>query len=128
MKKEQPTRRNTVAFFGILYALSLFIIWRKTAWIDALTPMKGALIIIGLFAVLSVAPALTPVFRVVLSLTRRLGTMIFAILSLLVFFLILSPLALIMRMGGKRFLPDHREIEGTWYEKWSSGESPDKQY
>lgn len=128
MKKDQYIRRHSVVFFGILYALSLFLIWRKTAWIDPLTPMKGALVIVGFFAILAVAPALTPVFRGILSLTRRLGTVIFGILSLLVFFFILSPLALIMRMGGKRFLPDHREIEGTWYEKWSSGESPDKQY
>lgn len=45
-----------------------------------------------------------PVFKVALIVSGAIGNTIFKIISTLVFYLILTPLALVMRLLGKKFL------------------------
>lgn len=45
-----------------------------------------------------------PAFKVIMIASGRLGNFIFAVISLLVFFLLLTPIALAMRISGKAFM------------------------
>ena len=121
-------RRQSSWFFALLYLLAAFLIWRQTNLLRPLNPVRGLILAAGFALTLAAGPFLTPVFKVVTALTRRLGSLIFGLISLLVYFLILSPLAMVMRLGGKQFLSLKDEGEETWYQDWAPGESPDKQY
>lgn len=128
MTKPSRIQRQSMVFFAILYVLAIGILWTRSQWLRPLNPARALGLVAGLIIVLVIAPFLTPVFNAVLAVTRKLGSLVFALISLLVYFLILTPLAVAMRLGGKRFLSlDHRETD-TWYKAWTPGESPDKQY
>ncbi len=126
--KQNPIQRQSMVFFALLYLLAAGILWFRSEWLRPLNVGRALGLAGGLVLVLAAAPRLTPVFQAVLAVTRKLGTLIFALISLLVYFLILTPLAVVMRLAGKRFLDlKDREAE-TWYDAWSPGDSPDKQY
>jgi len=128
MNTPDRIRRQSRWFFAILYILAAFLLWRHTDLLRPLNPVRGLILAAGLTITLAAGPFLAPVFKVVTALTRRLGSLIFGLISLLVYFLILSPLAMVMRLGGKQFLSLKDDGEETWYEDWTPGESPDKQY
>jgi hypothetical protein len=45
-----------------------------------------------------------PAFKVVMIGSSQLGNFIFAVLSIIIFFLILTPIALVMKLAGKKFM------------------------
>lgn len=128
MIKPSRIQRQSMVFFAILYVLAIVIVWTRSQWPHPLNPARVLGLVAGLVIVLVIAPFLTPVFNAVLAVTRKLGSLIFALISLLVYFLILTPLAAAMRLGGKHFLSLGDNAAETWYEDWTPGESPDKQY
>lgn len=46
-----------------------------------------------------------PLFRLIMIGTGHIGNVIFGLISIIVFYLILTPLALVMRLCGKKFMP-----------------------
>ncbi len=95
-----------VRLFLLLLLLFLFlVIWRLTrgaALAERLPFLAAAAAVI---AVLMLVPRLFfPVFRVIVTGSSYVGSFIFSVLAILVFFLILTPIALVMRLAGKKFL------------------------
>jgi len=127
-KKPDRNRRQSVFFFAILYILAAGILWFRTEWLRPADLVHILALAGGFVVTVAVAPFLTPVFNAVTALTRRLGSFIFAVISLLVYFLILSPMAVVMRLAGKRFLPLDSGDEESWYVDWTPGESLEKQF
>ncbi|HDP93740.1 MAG TPA: hypothetical protein ENN40_00035 [Candidatus Aminicenantes bacterium] len=128
MMKPTPIQRQSMVFFAILYVLAIIILWIRIEWLHPLNLIRFLGLVAGLILVLVFAPFLTPAFKAVLAVTRKLGSLIFALISLLVYFLILTPMAVAMRLGGKRFLCLGDRKAETWYKEWTPGESPLKQY
>jgi hypothetical protein len=83
--------------------------------------------VIGLFMVL---PKLFfPAYRLILTGSGYIGNFIFGVISTLVFFLLLTPIAVIMRLLGKRFMSVRSEPSALSY--YEEGEDPgnvDKQF
>lgn len=95
-----------VRLFLLLLLLFLFLlIWRLTrasAWSERLPVLAGAAAAI---AVLLLVPRLFfPVFRAIVIGSSYVGSFIFSVLAVLVFYLILTPIALVMRLAGRKFL------------------------
>lgn len=91
-------------FLAILLALCAFITL-KTA------PRDGSARLIGWAAEALTAgffllqPKLFfPIFKVILTVTSKFGNLIFLLASLIVFYVLLTPLALVMRLFGKKFV------------------------
>jgi glucan phosphoethanolaminetransferase (alkaline phosphatase superfamily) len=105
MKKVTYQPRQVRIFLVLLLALAFLLTLKLTRhgsaearWLAlaAETFIAGVLLIFpGLFF---------PVFKMILIASSLLGNLIFAVISILVFFLILTPIALVMRALGKNFM------------------------
>ncbi|MBN2346308.1 MAG: hypothetical protein JXO51_07935 [Candidatus Aminicenantes bacterium] len=105
MKTIRYQPRQVRLFLAILLALLAFLTLRLTrgaapsariAWLAAEAAVIGIL--------MGFPRVFFPVYRVILTASGALGSAIFALLSILVFFLVLTPIALLMRLAGKRFV------------------------
>jgi hypothetical protein len=70
-----------------------------------------------------------PAFRAILFLSGRLGSLIFGVIATVVFYLILTPIAVVMRLSGKRFMPVRPDPAApTYYEPGENGHDFGKQF
>jgi hypothetical protein len=105
MKKNDYNPMQIRIFSIILFALLAFF----TTKIYLPDNIKLGLAIFSLEGILILLSILKPrifypVFKTALSFSAVIGSIIFTIISSLVFLVILTPIALIMRGSGKRFL------------------------
>lgn len=94
---------NSVVFFSIVYWISIYLAYLKPQFSN-LTLTNWLIVIIGFIAVIFAGIPLTPVFRTILKLTAYIGTFIFLILSIVIFYFVLTPMSFIMRIFGKVFV------------------------
>ncbi|MCJ7524008.1 MAG: hypothetical protein MUP71_02155 [Candidatus Aminicenantes bacterium] len=80
-------------------------------------------------ALLAFPKVFFPAFKVIMIASSRLGSFIFAVLAIMVFFLILTPMALVMRFFGKKFMdPDPNSSLSSYYSEAETGHDITKQY
>jgi membrane protein implicated in regulation of membrane protease activity len=130
MKKISYRPTQVRIFLALLLLLMLLLTFR-------LVPAKGSpgrwivmIIESVLVGLLMAAPrAFFPVFKIILIASGFLGNFIFAMLSIFVFYLILTPLALAMKVGGKKFLR-HRIDSSlpTYYEEAEERHNIERQF
>ena len=123
-------RINTAIFFTLLFWLLVyFLVMKKKLIVKELTPvLVGALILINLVIIFS-SGFLQPVFAGILKVTRKIGNLIFALISAVVYLGILTPIALFKRMTGKPLLQVKPETDReSYYEEWEPAPNLEKQY
>lgn len=120
---------NSAVFFVILYWLAVYAAQRLGHFLDgARWPLWLALAAGTLLPVVLARPLL-PVFEAVLAVTARVGSLVFALITAAVFFVLLTPLSLLMRLGGKVFMPRRFDrAAATYYEAWQVSEDASKQF
>jgi hypothetical protein len=81
-------------------------------------------------AVMMIIPkAFFPFYKVILIASGYLGNFIFAVISIVVFFLILTPISLIMKLFGKHFMhPVPDPSLSTYYDEGEVRQSIEKQF
>lgn len=119
MKKINYQPRQ-VRLFLVLLLLFLFLLtWRLTrgATLAGRLPfLAAAAAVIGIL--LLVPQRFFPAYRAILTGSAYVGSSIFALLSLIVFFLILTPIALAMRLGGRTFMKSRPDPSlASYYEE-----------
>jgi hypothetical protein len=70
-----------------------------------------------------------PIFRVIMVVTGYIGNFMFYVISAITFYLVLTPIALVMRLFGKEFM--HHKIDPTlptYYEEGSDEHDNEKQF
>lgn len=129
MKKVVYQAKNTRIFLGILFVLAVLVtikpvgfrIGARLPWLAAEAALAGLLI--------ALPKLFFPIYKIILIATGALGTFLFALISLIVFYLVLTPVALALRLFGKSFL--HVKADPalpSYYEEVPEGYDIEKQF
>ena len=129
-KEDRKKIVNTAVFFTILYWLLVyFLAIKNKILVKQLSLLVLAVIILINLVIILCSRYLQPVFAVVLKVTGKIGTLIFAVITTLVYFFILTPIALYKRVTRQKLLNAKIEKDKeTYYEEWEPSESIEKQY
>jgi uncharacterized membrane protein len=102
-------------FLVLLLAVAALLTWK---W----TPRTGPARLIGIGAeaailgfFLALPRLFFPAFKLIMAVTNRIGSLLFLVISTVVFFLLLTPLSFLMRLFGKKFLQVRRRAKASTY-------------
>jgi hypothetical protein len=130
MKKINYFAKNIRIFLLLLTAFSALVLWRGFKGVDGSLKIKiiAAIAILAVF--FSILPRLfAPAYKAIMIASGFIGNAIFLIIAAAVFFLLLSPLALIMRLFGKVFMTAHYDKSvASYFESPQVTHGYDKQY
>lgn len=117
-------------FLLLLTALSALILWRGFKGVDGLLKTKifFAFAVVALF--FSILPRLfAPAYKGILLVSGFVGNMIFLVIAAAVFFLLLTPLSLVMRLFGKEFMAVRYDKAAlSYFEDPQTAQGYEKQY
>lgn len=120
---------NSAVFFNILFWLIVFLLQRQSRFLSDAGVTTWLLLVSASLLLIPLAKPLLPVFEMVLRLTAKIGSLIFALITAVVFFLLLTPIALLMRLAGSVFMPRRSDARlATYYESWQVSEDVSKQF
>jgi len=130
MKKVPYQPKQVRIFLSLLFALAILLTLKitrhgavETRWLA----LAAEAVIIGMLLVFP--RVFYPVFKVIMIASGYLGSLIFAVLAIVVFFLILTPLALAMKISGKKFMhPAPDPSLPTYYLEAEAKHNITKQY
>lgn len=114
-----PGDKRALRRFGLVMSLALILIGALLLWRGG--PFRPFALAAALFFLAAlVAPAwLRPIQIVWMSLAIPMGWMMTRVILALVFFLAITPIALLGRMAGKRFLETHTDpSRPSYWEHW----------
>ncbi len=131
--KEVDTSKKALRSFGwvvggVLLVIAAVVWWRNdftlTTAAYVLGGIGGALVVLGLAAPV----VLKPVYRVWMALAVVMGFIMTRVILSVVYYLVMTPIGLVMRLFGKD--PMHRRIDpdaaSYWIEKSYDDESPER--
>ncbi len=131
--KEVDTSKKALRSFGwvvggVLLVIAAVVWWRNdfvlTTAAYVLGSLGAALVVLGL----AVPVVLKPVYRVWMALAVVLGFIMTRVILSVVYYLVMTPIGLAMRLFGKD--PMHRRIDpdatSYWIEKSYDDESPER--
>lgn len=121
---------NTAVFFSILYWLAVYFLAIKNKVVVSRLSGVAWLVIIGIYGVVVLCSTfLEPVFEWVLKVTGWMGSLIFGIVTTVVYYFILTPIALVKRVMGKPLMRVRIDKScSSYYEDWEPSESVEKQF
>lgn len=130
MKKINYSAKNIRIFLFLLAAFSALVLWRGFKGFDASLKMKIAAAIAVAALFFGIVPRLfAPAYKAIMVASGFVGNTIFLIIAAAVFFLLLTPLALIMRLFGKVFVTSHYDKSAaSYFESPQAVQGYDKQY
>ena len=102
-------------FLAILLAIFVLITLKATSPSGAARWIWLGLEAVVLGGFMAVPKLFFPIFRLIMVLSSKLGSLIFLIVSTVVFFIILTPMALVLRLFGKKFLLIRQDPKATSY-------------
>ena len=129
--KPIPYKPNQVRLFlAILYVVVMAALLRSG---PGLRPVRlPAAALSAACLLLALLPRwFFPAFRVILGASGRLGSLFFSLLTVFVVYLVLSPLSLVMRLLGKRFLHVRfrpRVAAASYYEEGEAAGDMSRQF
>jgi hypothetical protein len=132
-EKKQITKMELIhasIFYTIVLWLAFYflVLKHKLVFKEATWVTWAAIIGINLL-IIAVVRFLVPLFNLILIGTSKIGSFIFATISTIVFFFILTPIALFKRLTGKKLIETKIEKEKeSYYEPWEPAEDIEKQY
>jgi hypothetical protein len=130
MKKINYSAKNIRIFLVLLTVFSALILWRGFKNVDHSLKMEifVAIAVLALFFI--VLPRLfAPAYKVIMAVSGFVGNTIFLVIAGTVFFLLLTPLSLVMRLFGKKFMAAHYDkTTVSYFEDPQTAQGYDKQY
>jgi hypothetical protein len=129
MKKIEYQPKQIRIFLALLLAFGIFLTFKLTrgAGQARIAIIAGEIVLIGALA--AVPKLFFPVYRLIMIGSGYLGNFMFALISILVFFIILTPIALIMRLFGKKFMETRiSPALPSYYDEGEEGHDITKQY
>ena len=130
MKQINHSAKNIRIFLLLLTAFSALILWRGFKSVDASLKIEifAAIAVAELF--FSIFPGLfATVYKAIMIASGFIGNTIFLIIATAVFFVLLTPIALIMRLFGKVFMVSgYDKSAASYFESPQPAQSYDKQY
>jgi hypothetical protein len=130
MEKNNCSAKNIRIFLILLAAFSALVLWRGFKGVESVLKVRifAAMAAVVLFFVI-IPRWFAPIYKLILRASGFVGNTIFLIISTAVFFLLLTPLALIMRLFGKVFLPSRYDKgAASYFESPPAVQGYEKQY
>ena len=130
MKNTEPSAKNIRIFLILLTMVASLFLWQGFKGVDGLLKTKILVAIAAGALFFIFFPRLfAPVYKVVLRASGHIGNMIFLIVATIVFFVLLTPIALMMRLFGKKFLAAHYDKSAlSYFESPHVTQDYEKQY
>lgn len=130
MKKVTYQPKQVRIFLALLLLLAFLVTFKLTRHGAAQTRWLALAAEAAVIGALAVFPRIFfPIFKVIMIASSRLGSLIFAVLAIVVFFLILTPIALVMKIFGKKFMdPCPDPSLPSYYVAADAGHDISKQY
>jgi len=129
-KNTKQKALNAAIFFTILlWLLVYFLMIRHHLLVSRVTPVVWVVLIVIQVLIFLLATYLVPAFEFISKYTGKIGSFIFGMITTVVYYFILTPIAVFKRLTGKPLL--HVKIDKTqvsYYEQWESSVSIEKQY
>jgi hypothetical protein len=115
MAKLEYRPKQVRLFLVILLALAVLFTLKSTPRTGAgrWLWLGGEAVVLGFF--IAAPKIFFPAFRLIMAVTSKFGSLVFLVISTIVFFLLLTPLALVMRLFGKKFLLVRRSRKAASY-------------
>ncbi len=123
--------RNTAIFFTILYWLIIYLVLLKKNIknFNNISHLELLGLILGSLIIILISKFLVPLFEFVLYISKKIGSIIFSILSGFIFFFILTPISMVLKIRGKQFLQYKIDkAKSTYYEEYEKSEDITKQF
>jgi hypothetical protein len=117
-------------FLALLLALMIALTFKFTRH----GPGQSRILIMGIEVIvvgvlMAIPRTFFPLFKLILIGSSYLGNFIFALISIVVFSLILTPIALVMRLSGKKFMSTRIDVAlSTYYDEAEERQDIRKQY
>jgi hypothetical protein len=130
MKKTNYSAKNIRIFLLLLAVFSALVLWRGFKGADGSLKLKIWVVIAAVALFFSVLPRMfAPVYKLIMLASGFVGNAIFLVIAGAVFFLLLTPLSLVMRLFGKKFMATgYDKSAASYFEDPQSAQSYDKQY
>ncbi|HUU05565.1 MAG TPA: hypothetical protein VMZ49_06760 [Patescibacteria group bacterium] len=130
MKKVTYQPKQVRIFLTLLLILAFLLTFKLTKHGAGPSRWLALAIEAAIIGALLVFPRIFfPAFKVIMIASSRLGSFIFALLAISVFFLILTPMALLMKIFGKKFMdPYPNPSLPSYYSEAEAGHDIEKQY
>ena len=129
MKKVAYQAKNIRIVLAILFALAVLVTLKPVGFkIGARLPWLAAEAgLAGLF--LALPKLFFPLYKIIMIATGFLGTFLFALISLFVYYIVLTPIALVLRLFGKSFMKVKADPAApSYYEDVPAGYNIEKQF
>ena len=123
MKKIEFQPKQVRIFLTLLSLLLIFLTLNRMCGGEMSARYTTILVIIlaaGFF--LALPKLFFPAYRLIMIGSGHIGNLIFGVISTLVFFVFLTPIALAMKLFGKRFMSDRPDPSALSY--YEEGEDP----
>jgi hypothetical protein len=130
MKNTKYAAKNIRIFLILLIAFAALFLWRGFKNVDGLLKIKifVAIAVAALFFII-IPRLFAPAYKVIMIASGFIGNAIFLIIAAAVFFLLLTPLSLVMRLCGKVFMAAHYDKSAaSYFESPQVAKGYDKQY
>jgi hypothetical protein len=117
MKKVAYQAKNVRIFLAVLFVLAVLVTLKPVRFRpgDRWTWLAAEAALAAVF--IALPKLFFPVYRIIMIGTGALGTFLFTLISLVVFFVVLTPIAVVQRLFGKSFMPVKAEPAlPTYYE------------
>jgi len=130
MKKITYQPKQVRIFLTMLFILAILLTFKLTKHGTVQSRWLALAVEATIIGALLVFPKVFfPAFKVILIASSRLGSFIFAVLAIMVFFLILTPMALVMKIFGKKFMDPYLDPSlPSYYSEAEAGHDITKQY
>jgi hypothetical protein len=130
MKKIDYSAKNIRIFLLLLTAFSALLLWRGFKGADGTLKMEIAAAIAASALFFGLFPRwFAPAYRAIMAASGFVGNAIFMVIAAVVFFALLTPIALLMRLFGKKFMaPGYDRSADSYFESPQPAQSYDKQF
>jgi hypothetical protein len=130
MKNTIDSSKNIRIFLVLLAVFAALIVWRGFKNVDRMLKIEIFAAIAAVVLFFIILPRLfAPAYKVIMAASGFIGNVIFLIIAAMVFFVILTPISLIMRLFGKAFMtPRYDRAAVSYFESPQIVHSYEKQY
>jgi len=121
---------HSAIFFSILYWIIVyFLVFKFRIVVKEINGVTLAVLIAINLILIACAGFLHSAYDIGLMIAGKIGSFVFGVISAVVYFLILTPIALIKRAAKKGLMPVKFDKEkASYYEEWEPSTDVKKQY